>query len=54
MTFTRRARKAQIIEMTIELVAEKGYAGTTLSGIAERSGITKAAVLYHFPASPLW
>lgn len=47
-TFTRQARKAQIIAMTVELVAEKGYAGVSLSGIAERAGITKPAVLYHF------
>lgn len=34
--------------MTIEQVAEKGYAGASLSRIAEAAGITKAAVLYHF------
>jgi AcrR family transcriptional regulator len=49
-TFTQRLRRAQIIEKTIELVAEKGYAGVSLSGIAERAGITKPAVLYHFPS----
>ncbi|QSB13581.1 TetR/AcrR family transcriptional regulator [Natronosporangium hydrolyticum] len=48
-TLTERARRAQLIEVTIELVADKGYAGASLSGIAERAGITKAAVLYHFP-----
>ncbi|MCH7232317.1 TetR/AcrR family transcriptional regulator [Glycomyces sp. L485] len=47
-TFAQRHRRAQIIEKTIELVAEKGYAGVSLSGIAERAGITKPAVLYHF------
>lgn len=48
VTFTQRLRRAQIIEKTVELVAEKGYAGVSLSGIAERAGITKPAVLYHF------
>ena len=47
-TLTRRVRRAQLIEVTVELVADKGYAGVSLSGIAERAGITKPAVLYHF------
>lgn len=47
-TLTERARRAQLIEVAIEQVAEHGYAGTSLSRIAEGAGITKAAVLYHF------
>lgn len=50
VTFIQLQRRAQIIEKTIELVAEKGYAGVSLAGIAERAGITKPAVLYHFPS----
>ncbi|SIM47180.1 TetR/AcrR family transcriptional regulator [Micromonospora cremea] len=50
LTFTERARRGQLIESTIELVADNGYAGTSLAGIAEHAGITKAAVLYHFPS----
>ncbi|MFI6576176.1 TetR/AcrR family transcriptional regulator [Nocardiopsis sp. NPDC050513] len=49
LTLTERARRAQLIEATVALVADRGYAGASLSGIAERAGITKAAVLYHFP-----
>lgn len=49
LTLIERARRAQLIEVTIELVAERGYAGASLAAIAERAGITKAAVLYHFP-----
>ncbi len=48
MTFTEEARRRQIIDCTIELVADRGPAGTSLSGIAARAGISKAAVLYHF------
>ncbi|NDK30897.1 TetR/AcrR family transcriptional regulator [Nesterenkonia sp. Hz 6-5] len=48
MSFTQRARRAQIIEETVQLVAEKGYSGATLSGIAQRAGISKPAVLHHF------
>lgn len=49
-TFIEQARRKQLIDITIELVAEHGYAGTSLARIAEGAGITKAAVLYHFPS----
>jgi TetR/AcrR family transcriptional regulator len=49
-TFTEQARRAQLIDVTIEAVAEHGYATTSLARIAESAGITKAAVLYHFPS----
>lgn len=48
LTFTEEARRRQIVDCTVELMAERGYAGTSLSGIAARAGISKAAVLYHF------
>lgn len=48
LTFTEEARRRQIIDCTMELVAERGHAGTSLSRIAARAGISKAAVLYHF------
>ncbi|WP_147915410.1 TetR/AcrR family transcriptional regulator [Ruania zhangjianzhongii] len=47
-TFIERARRAQLIEVTIELVADDGYRGASLARIAERAGLSKAAVLYHF------
>jgi TetR/AcrR family transcriptional regulator len=47
-TFTEEARRRQIVERTIELVAERGPAAASLSAIAARAGISKAAVLYHF------
>lgn len=50
LTFTERARRAQLIEVTIDLVAANGYAGTSLAGIAQGAEITKAAVLYHYPS----
>lgn len=49
-TLTERARRAQLIDVTVEQVADHGYAGTSLARIAEGAGITKAAVLYHFPS----
>lgn len=47
-TFVEQARRRQIVECTVELVAERGYAAASLSAIAARAGISKAAVLYHF------
>lgn len=48
-TLTERARRAQLIEVTRELIAARGYGGTSLASIAEAAGVTKAAVLYYFP-----
>ncbi|KAB2591795.1 TetR family transcriptional regulator [Streptomyces arboris] len=48
LTLTEQARRAQLIAVTIEQVAARGYAGTTLASIAAAAGITKAAVFYHF------
>ena len=50
LTLTEQARRAQLIDVTIDLVAARGYGGTSLAGIAAGAGITKAAVLYHFPS----
>lgn len=48
-TFTERTRRAQLIAVTRDLIAENGYSGTSLQRIADAAGITKAAVLYYFP-----
>src|SRR5690625_6989532 len=50
LTFTERARRTQLIDVTVQTLAERGYPGMSLSAIADRAGITKAAVLYHFPS----
>jgi TetR/AcrR family transcriptional regulator len=42
------SRRRQIIDSAILLIAEQGHARTSLSRIAEKAGISKAAVLYHF------
>ncbi|MFC4564125.1 TetR/AcrR family transcriptional regulator [Nocardiopsis mangrovi] len=47
-SITERARREQLIGLTIALVAEHGYAATSLSRIADAASISKAAVLYHF------
>jgi AcrR family transcriptional regulator len=47
-TFIEQARRGQLIECTIDLISSKGYPATSLAAIAERAGLSKAAVLYHF------
>jgi AcrR family transcriptional regulator len=45
----RRTRQA-VLDTAIELFSERGYAATSLQMIADRMGVTKAAVYYHFRA----
>jgi len=40
--------KAEIRKVAIELFTERGYEATSLREIAERLGITKAALYYHY------
>jgi len=47
-TFTQTARRAQIIAAAIEVIAEVGWAQTSIRKIADRVGIAMSAVLYHF------
>src|SRR5882757_3980360 len=50
MTDTRRraGTREKIQEIALELFAEQGYEKTSLREIAERLGVTKAALYYHF------
>ncbi|WP_019202794.1 TetR/AcrR family transcriptional regulator [Tsukamurella sp. 1534] len=47
-TFTQRGRRAQIVDVTIGLLADQGYDGISLAQIAHGAGVSKATVLYHF------
>jgi AcrR family transcriptional regulator len=47
-TFIERARRAQLIDAAIDAIAELGYHAASLARIAERAGVSKSAVLYHF------
>jgi AcrR family transcriptional regulator len=40
--------RSRIQEVALELFIEQGYEGTSLREIAERLGVTKAALYYHF------
>ncbi|MEU6523472.1 TetR/AcrR family transcriptional regulator [Streptomyces sp. NPDC046924] len=45
----RRAVRDTVLETTVELVAEQGLRGVTMSRIAERSGIGRATLYKYFP-----
>ncbi|ONH27036.1 hypothetical protein BL253_23520 [Pseudofrankia asymbiotica] len=39
-----------MLDAAVSLFGERGYAGTSVRDIAERLGLTKAALYYHFPS----
>ncbi|MFE2294388.1 TetR/AcrR family transcriptional regulator [Streptomyces sp. NPDC059452] len=47
-SFIEQARRAQIVEAAAEVVAEVGYAHTSFARIAEKAGISKSVITYHF------
>lgn len=47
-TFIEEARRAQIVSAAIGTVAEAGFAGASLARIAQRAGISKGVISYHF------
>lgn len=49
----RAARREQLIEATIEVLAENGYARTTLSDVARRAGLSHGLVNFHFQSKDL-
>lgn len=47
-TQSRDARRSQLIEATIESLAERGFSRTTVTDVAARAGISHGLVLFHF------
>jgi TetR/AcrR family transcriptional regulator, transcriptional repressor of bet genes len=47
-TMSRAARRAQLIEATIETLAARGYARLTLTDVARTAGLSHGLVLFHF------
>lgn len=45
---SRAARRVQLIEATIEVLAERGFARLTLSDVAKRAGLSHGLVNFHF------
>jgi TetR/AcrR family fatty acid metabolism transcriptional regulator len=47
-TFIEQARRAQLVSCAIDAIAELGYGQASLARIAERAGISKGVIAYHF------
>lgn len=47
-SFIRSARRSQIVDAAIDVIAEVGFAQASIRKIADRVGIAMSAVLYHF------
>ncbi len=45
-TATMRAR---VLNATVECLVEHGYVGTTTTAVVKRAGVSRGAVLHHFP-----
>lgn len=45
----REATRQRLMEATVDCLAELGFAGTTTTAVAERSGLSRGAQLHHFP-----
>src|SRR6476619_2664050 len=42
-------RRAAIIRAALDVIAERGYRGTSLAAVAERVGLTQQGLLHYFP-----
>jgi AcrR family transcriptional regulator len=47
---TGASTRERILDVALDLFVDQGYDGTSLREIAERLGVTKAALYYHFEA----
>ncbi|GAB3917065.1 TetR family transcriptional regulator [Microlunatus endophyticus] len=47
-TFTEQARGIQIVSAAIEVIAEHGYSAASMGRIADRIGVSRALLNYHF------
>jgi TetR/AcrR family transcriptional regulator, fatty acid metabolism regulator protein len=50
MTFTQRKRRDQLVDCTIDALAELGFQGTSVAEVARRAAVSKGVVTYHFAA----
>ena len=44
-----RVMRARLLEATVELLAERGWSGTTTTLVSQRAGVSRGAQLHHFP-----
>lgn len=45
----RPSARTAILDIAVKLIQEQGVEALTFEGLAERAGVTKGGVLYHFP-----
>lgn len=43
------AMRARLLEATVDCLVERGYAGTTTTAVVKRAGVSRGAILHHFP-----
>ncbi|MBD3916679.1 TetR family transcriptional regulator [Nocardioides hwasunensis] len=41
--------RARLLDATLELLVERGFAGTSTTLVSERAGVSRGAQLHHFP-----
>ncbi|MFD3675123.1 TetR/AcrR family transcriptional regulator, partial [Streptomyces sp. NPDC058672] len=44
-----RATRQRLLEAAVACLAESGWAGSTVSVVAERAGVSRGAAQHHFP-----
>ncbi|WP_229660813.1 TetR/AcrR family transcriptional regulator [Marmoricola endophyticus] len=44
-----RAMRQRLLDATVGLLIEKGYAGTSTTLVSQRAGVSRGAQLHHFP-----
>jgi AcrR family transcriptional regulator len=44
-----RAMRARLMEATVDLLVERGFAGTSTTLVSDRAGVSRGAQLHHFP-----
>lgn len=47
-SFIENARRVQLVQCAIDVIAERGYSNASMSEIAKRAGISKGVISYHF------
>jgi AcrR family transcriptional regulator len=47
-TFVEEARRAQLVQTAIDVLATEGYDGASLAAIARAAGVSKGVISYHF------
>lgn len=49
-TFTQLKRREQLVDCTIDAIAELGFSRASVAEVARRAGVSKGVVTYHFAA----